>query len=243
MHSGGNWIALFSGGKDSSWALHQARLEGATVNHLLTAQPSGDSYLFHVPATGLTRLLAESISIPHTTFSLEPATATDSGKRGDQELEVLADAIEAVQRKHPDRLTGIVTGAVESNFQRDRIRHLCDRYGLEEFSPLWQCPHETALRSMIEAGFDIRIVSVAAGGLDRSWLGRQLTENALEDLKALRDEYGIHLLGEGGEYETLVVDGPHMDRRLQFDASTEWDGTRGHLRIEDAWLAQPQNDH
>ena len=42
---------------------------------------------------------------------------------------------------------------------------------------------------------------------------------------------------EGGEFETLVTDGPHMDRPIRLEYETEWEGSRGHLRIEDAWLA------
>jgi diphthamide synthase (EF-2-diphthine--ammonia ligase) len=40
----------------------------------------------------------------------------------------------------------------------------------------------------------------------------------------------------GGEFETLVVDGPHMDRRIALEYGTEWDGSRGTLDVRDAWL-------
>jgi len=89
---------------------------------------------------------------------------------------------------------------------------------------------------MLDAGFEIRIIRVAAGGLDESWLGRTLDAAALDELAALNEEYGVHVLGEGGEFETLVTDGPHMDRPLRLDYESEWDGTRGRLRIEDGSL-------
>ncbi len=89
---------------------------------------------------------------------------------------------------------------------------------------------------MLDAGFEIRIIRVAAYGLDESWLGRTLDADALDELEELNEEYGVHLLGEGGEFETLVTDGPHMDRRIELEYSTEWDGTRGTLVVEDAWL-------
>jgi uncharacterized protein (TIGR00290 family) len=90
---------------------------------------------------------------------------------------------------------------------------------------------------MLDAGFEIQIIRVAAYGLDESWLGRRLDAAALDELEALNDEYGVHILGEGGEFETLVTDGPHMDKRIELEHTTEWDGTRGTLKIEDAWLA------
>ncbi|GGN85945.1 hypothetical protein [Haloarcula pellucida] len=42
--------------------------------------------------------------------------------------------------------------------------------------------------------------------------------------------------GTAGEFETLVTDGPHMDRRIELESETEWDGTRGTLQVTDAWL-------
>jgi uncharacterized protein (TIGR00290 family) len=89
---------------------------------------------------------------------------------------------------------------------------------------------------MLDAGFEIAIIQVAAYGLDESWLGRTLDADALAELQDLNSEYGVHVLGEGGEFETLVTDGPHMSRPIELDYTTEWDGTRGHIVVEDARL-------
>jgi uncharacterized protein (TIGR00290 family) len=89
---------------------------------------------------------------------------------------------------------------------------------------------------MLDAGFEIKIVQVAAYGLDESWLGRTLDRAALADLEALNEEYGVHLLGEGGEFETVVVDGPHMTDRIALQYDTVWSGNRGHIAITDARL-------
>lgn len=234
-----HWIALFSGGKDSSWAIHRALREGRSITHLVTAIPEGDSYLFHVPATAITRIAAESLSIPIRTFSLadvDPASVRDAAVQGDAELEPLAETVDRIDAELDGGLSGIVSGAVASTFQRDRLDRLADRRELEHVAPLWGCDPNHTLRRMIDAGFDIRVVAVAAAGLDRSWLGRRIDHAAFSELRELQAEHGIHLLGEGGEYETLVVDGPHMDRAIRFEAAEVWDGTRGHLSIRDAWL-------
>ena len=89
---------------------------------------------------------------------------------------------------------------------------------------------------MLDTGFQVTVVHVAAAGLDESWLGRTLDRTALADLEALNDEYGVHVLGEGGEFETLVTDGPHMDRPIELEYRTRFDGVRGSLEITDAWL-------
>ncbi|MFD1567168.1 diphthine--ammonia ligase [Halolamina litorea] len=234
-----SWVSLFSGGKDSSWALYRAQQEGLDVGRLLTVHPAGDSYMYHTPATRLASLAAESIALPLTEVEPDDFGAddvVDAGAQGDAELEPLEAALTAMAEDPEFDLTGVTAGAVESEFQTSRIQGLCDRLGIDLFAPLWQRDPETLATEMIDAGFDIRIVQVAAAGLDESWLGRRLDTDALADLRELNDQYGVHVLGEGGEFETYVVDGPHMDRRIEWDLSTTWEGSRGHVVVEDAWL-------
>lgn len=235
----GDWVSLFSGGKDSSWALYRALEEGLDVSRLLTVHPAGDSYMYHVPATELAAQAAESIGIE--LVDVEPDdfaadAATDSSAQGDDELEPLEAALEQLDRELADGIAGVTAGAVESEYQTSRIRGMCDRLDCDLFAPLWQEDPRELADAMLEAGFEIAIIQVAAHGLDESWLGRTLDREAISDLEDLHEEYGVHILGEGGEFETLVVDGPHMDRRIDLEYETEWDGTRGRLRITDARL-------
>jgi uncharacterized protein (TIGR00290 family) len=90
---------------------------------------------------------------------------------------------------------------------------------------------------MLDAGFEVVVLQVAAYGLDESWLGRTLDAAAFDELEQLGEEYGVHLLGEGGEFETFVVDGPHMSRRVELEYDSVWEGDRGHVDVTDAWLA------
>jgi ABC transporter with metal-binding/Fe-S-binding domain ATP-binding protein len=236
----GRWISLFSGGKDSSWALYRALEAGLDVGRLVTVHPAGDSYMYHVPATRLAGLAAESVGIPLVevdpgafgSSDSDDAAAVDAGERGDAELEPLEAALGDLDLD----VAGVIAGAVESEYQTSRIEGMCERLGCELFAPLWREDPRALATAMIEAGFEIRIVRVAAAGLDGSWLGRTLDREALADLEALNEEYGVHLLGEGGEFETLVTDGPHMDRPIELASETVWDGTRGTLRVEDARL-------
>jgi diphthine-ammonia ligase len=233
------WVSLFSGGKDSSWALYRALESGLHVTHLLTVHPEGDSYMYHVPHTRLARLAAESIGID--LVEVEPddfdaASTVDSGAQGDAELEPLEAALRDLQSQSEFDLAGVTAGAVESEYQTSRIEGMCDRLGIELFAPLWQRDPRELAAEMLDDGFEIRIVQVAAGGLDESWLGRTLDREALDELEALNEEYGVHVLGEGGEFETLVVDGPHMDRRIELEYETVWEGTRGHIDVTDARL-------
>jgi ABC transporter with metal-binding/Fe-S-binding domain ATP-binding protein len=194
--------------------------------------------MYHVPATNLTSLAAESIGVPLTEVAPDDLGATDpvdAGEQGDRETEHLAAALARLDDE--SGIAGLIVGAVESAYQADRVERVADDLGCDVFSPLWGAEPRSAAEAMLDAGFDIRIIQVAAAGLDESWLGRRLDTAALDDLAALNDEYGVHLLGEGGEFETLVVDGPHMERAIEYEATTTWDGTRGTLEITDAWLA------
>jgi ABC transporter with metal-binding/Fe-S-binding domain ATP-binding protein len=234
-----DWVSLFSGGKDSSWALYRAIEDGLNVTRLLTVHPGegSDSYMYHVPETRLAALAAESIGIDLTEVepgNLAATTAADSAARGDAEVEPLEAALRALGEEID--LVGVTAGAIESEFQTSRIRAMCTRLGIDLYAPLWQQDPDDLARAMLAAGFEITIVQVAAHGLDESWLGRTLDAAALEDLRELNDQYGVHLLGEGGEFETLVTDGPHMSRPIELTYETEWDGTRGRIRVTDARL-------
>lgn len=232
------WVSLFSGGKDSAWALFQALEAGHPVETLVTVHPPEGSFLFHVPATELAALAAESIRRPllEVNSPIPPGAGADTTVQGDRELEPLEAALSTYQA---DRgLDGITAGAVASSYQFDRLSAMCDRLDCELYTPLWGSDPVAAGRAMVDVGFDIRIVAVAADGLDAAWLGRRLDHDALDDLETLNDVHGVHVLGEGGEYETLVVDGPHMERAIEFESSVQWNGTYGVLQIEEAWLSR-----
>jgi len=235
------WASLFSGGKDSSWALYRALEDGLNVTRLVTVHPGDDSYMYHVPATNLAALAAESIGID--LLEVDPGdlgaeAATDSAAQGDAELEPLEAAL--CELAGEIDLVGVTAGAVESEFQTSRIEAMCERLGIDLYAPLWQRDPVTLAEEMLDAGFEILIVQVAAAGLDESWLGRRLDADALDELVALNERYGVHPLGEGGEFETLVTDGPHMDRPIELEYETVWEGTRGHIRVTDARLGEAE---
>lgn len=131
------WVSLFSGGKDSSWALYRALEEGLNVTRLLTVHPSDDSYMYHVPATDLASLAAESTGIELVEVhpgDLEATDVEDSGAQGDAELEPLEAALSDLQSEID--LAGVTAGAIESEFQTNRIEGMCDRLGIDLFAPL-----------------------------------------------------------------------------------------------------------
>ncbi|MFB6162921.1 MAG: diphthine--ammonia ligase [Halococcoides sp.] len=234
------WVALYSGGKDSAWACHRALERGLPVETLVTVHPPEDSFLYHTPATDLVGLAAASAGLEARTVDASDAAGldtTDPSARGDAELAALERELRAIDASAADGLGGVTVGAVASTYQGDRIEGVCERIGCDLYAPLWGVEPRDALERMIGAGFAIRIVQIAADGLGPEWLGRRIDERAIDDLAAIADSHGIHPMGEGGGYETLVTDGPQFDRPIRIDAEPVWEGDRGHLRIDEAWLA------
>ena len=203
-------LSLFSGGKDSLYATYLAIKEGHEVVFLLSLEPErDDSYMFHVPNISLTSFQAEAMGIP-----LVKKTVKGEKEKEVQELDVIVG--EFVKNKEID---GIITGAIESNYQRERIQKIADHYGIFHYAPLWKTDTNGYMEALIKNGFKVIIVSVSALGLDESFLGRVIDLEILEKLKNLNKKYGVHVAGEGGEYETFVIDAPIFKKKLVIEKS------------------------
>jgi diphthine-ammonia ligase len=112
---------------------------------------------------------------------------------------------------------------------------------LKVYAPYWQKPHEELIKEALDAGFEILMVGTYADGLDEKWLGRKLDYEALDELKKLNKKFGIDIGGEGGEYETFVLDGPIFKKKLVVEkARKQWDGIRGEYIIEKIKLEKKQ---
>ncbi len=216
--------ALFSGGKDSVYAAYLAQKQGHTITHLVTILPENkDSYMYHSVNIPLTTLQAEALRIPHI------LKESSGGK--ESEISDLKEILSTLD------IDGVVSGAVASDYQYSRIQSICDALNLKTVSPLWHTDQEQVVTDQINAGFTILIVGVFAEGLNQSWLGRTLDHQALEDLKTLHKKYRINIAGEGGEYETLVVDGPCFHKTLVIEeAETHWTRDSGRYLVRKAHL-------
>jgi predicted ATP pyrophosphatase (TIGR00289 family) len=156
----------------------------------------------------------------------EPAEPGEEG-----ELEGLRRAFE---RAGAD---GIVVGATASDYQHSRVNRVAHDLGLRVFAPLWRQDPGQLVRDYLRAGLSIVFSSTSAEGLDASWLGRPWDEGTVDELLRLRETKGVNPCGEGGEFETLVLDAPFFRMRLVVDrAEPIWSGTAGLWRVERAHL-------
>ena len=217
--------ALFSGGKDSVYAIYIARQYGWRVTHLITlTSEKQDSWMFHTININLTDKLSEIIDIP----LIKKTT------RGEKEEE-LKDLKEILKDLSID---GVISGAIASEYQRTRIEKICYELGIKSFTPLWHKNQELLLREQVKAGFKVMIVGVFAHGFDESWLGRIIDDPCIDEIVKLHKKHGINTAGEGGELETLVIDGPIYKKKLILDdVSKEWRRDNGVLIVKKTHVA------
>ena len=210
--------ALYSGGKDSNYAVHWALQQGHEVV-LINMEPQADSMMFHHPNVKWTKLQAQAAKLELKSFTTTHET----------ELEDLKEALRSVEAE------GLVTGAVQSVYQKSRIDKIANDLGLEAFSPIWH-KDTNFLKEMLEL-MDVRIVSVSAEGLKEDLLTKRFTPRLVDQFSKLSPPINVFL--EGGEGETFVVDAPFFKKRIEITGwDIKWDGQTGKANIKDAKLVE-----
>jgi len=218
---------LFSGGKDSTLALHMAKEKEQVVCLITLLSRNPESYMFHTPNINMTKLQAQALDLP---LVEEPT----EGKKED-ELKDLENAIYKAITEF--RIDGIVTGAVESVYQASRIQRICHSLGIWCFNPLWKKNQKALLEDLLKRRFDVLVSGIFAYPLDEKWLGKQLDTEMIQKLMSLQQQYGISPSGEGGEIETTVLDAPLFKKRVEIeDFETEARGNSGVFKIKKARL-------
>lgn len=214
---------LFSGGKDSTMALHRAADAGVEVDLLITMRPrSNESYMFHYPNVEHTALQARALGISHV---FAETTGEKEKELVDLERALVDNGVKV-----------LVTGATYSRYQGDRINAMAERLGIEHMAPLWHIDPMEELNELAER-YDAIIASVSAEGFDESFLGKRIDAGMIGRLAGLNKKHGINMLFEGGEAETFVLDAPLFRKRIVVEkAETSFANGRGTYRIEKARL-------
>jgi ABC transporter with metal-binding/Fe-S-binding domain ATP-binding protein len=228
-------VVLYSGGKDSNLALWYAAQKGWNIICLLAVHPKKtDSYMFHRPNIQWAKLQAEAMRYP-----LETITVSGVKEVEVHELEQRLDKL-----KKQLTIDGVVSGAIQSEYQKSRIDHICKNLGIQSLAPLWMKDPETLLREVVKLGFKIIIISCSAQGLDETWLGRLLDEQAIDEIMELSTKFGINPTFEGGEAETFVIDSPLFNQKIKIlSAEKRWYPIEtGTYRIKKAVL-EPKLSH
>lgn len=218
--------SLYSGGKDSTFSLYLMEQSGHDIPYLVNIVPEdAASWIFHTPNLSVVPLVAESMG-------KELVTAKSSGtEEGD--MEGLCSALDGLD------VEGVVSGAIWSDYQWDRMNIVCGDLGLKLMAPLWRKDQDMLMDQFIDSGIRSMIVGCYAEGLGEEWLGRIIDRQAVEELKAIRARTGISIMGEGGEYESLTIDSPMHSRPLEIISSEkDWSRQGGTMRVTSARLSE-----
>jgi ABC transporter with metal-binding/Fe-S-binding domain ATP-binding protein len=221
--------SLFSGGKDSTYAIYKAKQDGHSIECLVSLFPeSEESHLLHYPNISLTALQAKAMNIPHILTRIDTT---------DPETEIIELQNLIKKAKNDFGIDGILHGGLSSNYQRIRFESIGNNLGLKVVSPLWHVDQKNYLRELLQSKFKFIMTSVTSAGLDDTWLGREITEEDLERLIMLSSKHGFNLTFEGGEAETFVLNCPLFHSAIRIIKSNKiWDGYRGRFEITEAIL-------
>ncbi len=195
-------LIAWSSGKDSAWALHEARRSGAyeIVGALTTVTETFGRVSMHgvreellmaqLDAAGLPPIIVPiPFPCPNEVYEARMAAALSEAKAEGVTHAIFGDLfLEDVRAYREAKMAGT---------------------GVAPVFPLWGRPTNALARAMIEGGLKTRVVTVDLKILPKSFAGRKFDAAFLDELPA-----GVDPCGERGEFHTCVVTGPMYDRTI-----------------------------
>jgi ABC transporter with metal-binding/Fe-S-binding domain ATP-binding protein len=198
--------AIVSGGKDSLYALYLAIQQGFEVTSVVTFIAHRESWMLHIPNVKWVELQTKLMGLKHNLFYV-------SGER-EKEVEEMKEKLKEAVKE--EKIEALVCGAIKSEYQKHRIDMICEELGIISYSPLWHKNAEILLKEIVEAGFRFMVTRVAAEGIER-WLGIEINEENVDEFINNLKVCSVDVCGEGGEYETFVVEAPIFKGRLEVE--------------------------
>lgn len=213
-----NVVVSLSGGKDSTYALYETLKEGLKVKHLLFINTGSKAHLVN---RWLLKLISEAVEIPAVAVNKE-----------------LPEIRKALRKLKADTL---VSGVMTTPEHMDWYHKVCSPIQVKHYAPLWGKNPFTALDEMNQLGFHMLVIEVdTAMGSNRNWLGKEIDDNMLNELKQLEKKQKINPIGEWGEYHTIVLDCPIYKKRINIlKSEITWKNSKGYVAIKEADL-QPK---
>lgn len=190
--------ALYTGGKDSHFAVLEALKQGVLVDTLIIVRSAReDSWMFHTVNIGWAPLHARLMGLK----LLEVKVSGEVEK----EVKELGRALKRLLSC--SNYDFIVSGAVASKYQKERVDNLADELGIKHLAPLWGRNQSDLLEEEVRE-LGVIVTAVQAYGLGGEWLGKILQPDDVAVLGKALKEYGVSPVGEGGEYESFVIRSP-----------------------------------
>ncbi len=213
--------ASWSGGKDSAFALCLAKQQGHEVVNILTMMMSEEKSIFHLIRSALLDAQADAMGVS----LIKKQVGNDTYERDFKEVlsELKALGVE-----------GLVTGDIceIAGHEAGWLNRVCSEMGLQPIRPLWLGDTKQIFLDYINAGFKAMVVRTNLSKLGVEWLGRVLDRQFYDDILQLDS---IDPCGEGGEYHTVVIDGPYFNKRIEIIETQKhkFDDNFGYLEVTD----------
>lgn len=231
-----DFVALISGGKDSCYNIWKCQQYGHRLVCLANLQsPQNDSeneeinsFMYQSAGSSVIPAYAECLQVPLLRRIIQGKAVSqtlyyENEVRGD-EVEDLYELLKDVKQQFPT-ITAVSCGAIVSNYQRHRVENICQRLGWTCLSYLWQRDRNELIHEIVEkANIHAILIKVAGAGLDPNKHLNRTLKDLLPTLNLYHNKYGLDVCGEGGEYESLVLDAPFFLKKIEIiDTSIIYD--------------------
>ena len=250
------FVALVSGGKDSVYSIIKCQQYGHDLVVLANLMPpildlsmgieEMHSYMYQTSASSIVPAIAECLNVPLIRQAIHGKSLVQSleyenisSENEHDEVEDLFMLLQRVLKQHPE-VQGVSCGAIYSTYQRIRLESICKRLNLVPLTYLWQMDRRELLNEMLREELVAVLVKVSGAGLvPEKHLNKDLG-SLLSTLEVLNRKYGLDLCGEGGEYESFVVDCKIYKKKIEFVDAKVYidsdDASVGNLVIRDYLL-------
>ena len=210
---------LFTGGKDSCLALLKTKNK-YTIKYLLTILPSSyDSYMFHKPSLALLRAQSKALNLPLLT------------RKSSAQKEAELKDLRRLFKKVKGEVNYIITGALASVYQRNRIEKVAKKLGMKVVMPLWGLNPEALWKECISNNFEVILTKIACEGLGKEWLNKRIDKKLFKKFLLLSKKYRFHLTGEGGDFETAVIYCPLFSNKIKIKGRIKSESQYRHFLI------------
>lgn len=200
------WIA-WSSGKDSAWALNEARKSGEyeITGALTTVTETFGRVAMHAVREEILKRQCEAMGLPQ---KIVPIPFPCPNEVYEARMEA------ALKEAKTEGVTHMIFGDL---FLEDIRRYREEKMagsGIAPVFPLWGRPTGALAREMIEGGLKAQIVCVDPKVLPKAFAGRAFDVSLLGELPK-----GVDPCGERGEFHTCVTGGPMFSREIKVKAS------------------------
>ncbi|KAL6122763.1 hypothetical protein NUSPORA_00019 [Nucleospora cyclopteri] len=213
--------ALISGGKDSIYSLCKMIDENHKIEcilHMYTKKEWADSYMYQTVGSEIIHLIQKALDIPLVLVETQCQAKNQELIYEETENDEVEDLFEAIKySKEKYKIEGVCSGAILSNYQKNRVENICNRLGITSFTPLWQQDQELLIKEMINYGINAIIVKVASPIFTKDVIGKELKEVYSIVKNHFNKFNDYNYCGEGGEYETLVLNCKYFKNSIEIE--------------------------